>query len=71
MYVCMCVCMYVCMYVYMCVCVCGSSDRSLMVDPLNCFPFQSVLYNWFNKKGGRKKGRKFNDALITFLFTVI
>ena len=27
----------------------GSSDRSLMVDPLRCFSFKPVLHNWCNK----------------------
>ena len=27
----------------------GSSDRSLMVDPLSYFSFQPVLHNWGNK----------------------
>ena len=30
----------------------GSSDRSLMVDPLTYFSFQPVLHDWCNKGRG-------------------
>ena len=30
----------------------GSSDRSLMVDPLSYFSFQPVLHDWCNKGRG-------------------
>ena len=30
----------------------GSSDRSLMVDPLSYFSFQTVFYDWCNKGHG-------------------
>ena len=30
----------------------GSSDRSLMVDPLSYFSFQPVLHDWCNKGCG-------------------
>ena len=39
-----------------------SSDRSLLVDLLCCFSFQSVFYNFCNKEGYVL----FNDALNTF-----
>ena len=32
----------------------GSSDRSLMVDPLSYFSFQPVLHNWCNKEGRKE-----------------
>ena len=32
--------------------VCGSPDRSFMVDPLNYFSFQPVLHDWCNKGCG-------------------
>ena len=47
----------------MCVCAflscCdGSSDRSLMVDPLSYFSFQPVLHDWCNKRCGMCYPRK-------------
>ena len=31
----------------------GSSDRSLLVDPLSYLSFQPMLHNWYNKGRGR------------------
>ena len=33
-------------------CCDGSSDRSFMVDPLNCFSFQPVLHDWCSEGRG-------------------